>query len=484
MKIPALLTDLYQLTMLAGYHARQMHEEEAVFDLYFRNPPYRGSYAVFAGLQPALEYLENLQFSAEEINYLASLNLFKSSFLEWLRDFRFRGQVMAPPEGTVVFPHTPLLSIEGSLAEVQLVESALLNVVNFQTLVATKAARLSQVAGSGEVVEFGLRRAQGPDGALSVARAAAVGGVASTSNLLAGQLFGLPVKGTQAHSWVMAFASELEAFRAYTDSFPDSSVLLVDTYDTLKSGVPNAIKVASELRDKGHELLGIRLDSGDLAWLSREARKMLDTAGFPQIKILASNELDEAAIEAICHDGGRVDIYGVGARLATCAGEGGGALGGVYKLVEISGRPTLKATSDRAKAGLPGKKDLYRIADGRGDYLFDLITLQGEKVVCGDEVFDPENPDRSQRIPADIEFLEFRSLVMQAGVPLSKGEGLEVMAERCFQQLVRLPEGSLRRINPHRYKVSISRGLMQLRQQLLTEISEQLENPDIPSRLI
>jgi len=472
MKISALLTDLYQLTMLAGYHARGMHEQEAVFDLYFRRPPYRGSYAIFAGLQPALEYLRDLRFLPHEIEYLASLELFDDSFLEWLADFRFRGRVLAPVEGTPVFPHTPLLTLEGCLAEVQLVETVLLNIINFQTLVATKAARLSQAAAPAAVVDFGLRRAQGPDGALSVARAAAVGGVGATSNLLAGQRFGLPVKGTQAHSWVMAFDSELESFRAYAESFPDSCTLLVDTYDTLNSGVPNAILVAQELRENRQELVGIRLDSGDLAWLSRRARQMLDDAGFPQVKIVASNELDEDLIEAIRNDGGRVDIYGVGTKLAICAGEGGGALGGVYKLVSIGGRSTLKSTSDPAKGTLPGEKNLYRVQDACGRYLFDLITLKSEPVACGDEVFDPENPERSQRIPVGSVWVEIRKPVMAEGALLHEDEGFDALSERCSHQLKQLPDGSLRLLNPHRYKVSISRGLLQLRQELLAEISE------------
>jgi nicotinate phosphoribosyltransferase len=471
MAISALLTDLYQLTMLAGYHSRQMHEQRAAFDLYFRKAPYRGSYAVFAGLQPALQYLHDLRFKSEDIDYLASLDIFEESFLDWLSRFRFRGRVIAPCEGLPVFPYTPLLSLEGNLAEVQFVESALLNIINFQTLVATKAARLSLAAAPAVVVDFGLRRAQGPDGALSAARGAAVGGVGATSNLLAGQLFGLPVKGTQAHSWVMAFDDELTAFRAFAEKFPQSCVLLVDTYDTLKSGVPNAIRVAAELREKGFELTGIRLDSGDLAWLSREARKMFDTAGFPQVGIVASSDLDEWLIEAIRHDGGRVDIYGVGTRLVSCAGEGGGALGGVYKLVDISGRPTLKTTSDPAKASLPGRKDLYRVQDEQGISLFDLIALRGESIHVGDEVFDPENPERSQRIPVGAELVEIRRPVMDGGRQLCEEEGFESMAQRCRRQLARLPEGSLRLVNPHRYKVSISKGLLQLRQRLLAEIS-------------
>ncbi len=247
--LSALFTDLYELTMLAGYLEAGMQDTPAVFDLYFRQNPFHGSYAVFAGLEPALRYLENLRFTGEELAYLRNLRLFKPAFLDFLQDFRFRGRVAAPPEGTVVFANEPLLTVEGSLAEAQFVETALLNIVNFQTLIATKAARLATAAGEAAVIDFGLRRAQGPDGGLSVARAARIGGVASTSNVLAGMLFDLPLKGTHAHSWVMAFPDELSAFRAYAGCFPDSATLLVDTYDTLKSGLPNALIVARELRE-------------------------------------------------------------------------------------------------------------------------------------------------------------------------------------------------------------------------------------------
>lgn len=260
MHLSPLLTDLYELTMLAGYLEEGMADKPAVFDLYFRTNPFAGGYAVFAGLEPALDCLENLHFTPEEIDYLGSLGLFKPRFLAFLRTFRFRGTIKAPPEGTVVFANEPLLTVSGALAEVQLVETVLLNIINFQTLVATKAARICHAAAGAEVIEFGLRRAQGPDGGLSASRAACVGGVKGTSNVLAGMTYGLPVRGTHAHSWVQSFADELTAFRAYADAFPDSSVLLVDTYDTLKSGVPNAINVARELREKGHELRGIRLD--------------------------------------------------------------------------------------------------------------------------------------------------------------------------------------------------------------------------------
>ncbi len=467
----ALLTDLYELTMLAGYHDKGMHEQPAAFDLYYREAPFRGGFAIFAGLQPALDYLAGLQFSDDDLAYLDTLGLFNTLFLDYLAGFRFRGRVTAPREGEVVFPGLPLLTVEGTLAEAQFVETALLNIVNFQTLVATKAARLQLAAGDAEVIEFGLRRAQGPDGGMSVARAAAVGGVRSTSNVLAGLRFGLPVKGTHAHSWVMAFDDELTAFRAYASSFPDHSVLLVDTYDTLKSGLPNALVVARELREQGHELWGIRLDSGDLAYLSREARAMLDKAGFPGVRIVASNELDEYVIQSIRNEGGCIDIYGVGTRLATCAGPGGGALGGVYKLVESDGRPRMKVTSDPAKSTLPGRKRWLRAIDDSGRFLMDVLDLQdgeGEPFRPGQTAYDPADPRRRKTLPADCRLHDCRSVVMENGRALGETPGLSAMADYCVQRLQYLPQGSQRQINPHLYKVGISRRLLDLKSHLET----------------
>jgi len=460
---PALMTDLYQLTMLAGYFAEGMHQEPATFDLFFRTSPYQGSYAIFAGLEPVLDYLETLHFTPDELAYLEGLKLFRPEFLAFLAQFRFRGSVVAPREGEVVFPHEPLLTVEGTLAEAQFVETALLNIINFQTLVATKAARISHVAERSEVIEFGLRRAQGPDGGLSVARAAAIGGVKSTSNVWAGEVHDLPVKGTHAHSWVMAFPDELSAFRAYAECFPDSSVLLVDTYDTLSSGLPNAITVARELRSKGHELLGIRLDSGDLAYLSKAARRMLDEAGFPAVKIVASNELDEYVIDSIRHEGGRVDIYGVGTRLATCAGEGGGALGGVYKLVRCAGQPRLKTTSDLAKATLPDRKHLLRFIGADGRFELDLMTLPGEQLGTQDTIVDPTAPERHRPFPSGLHAEPLRREVMSKGKRLYPVQSLTEISSYCHQRLLLMPEGSLRLVNPHRYKVAISPGLAALR---------------------
>ncbi|AJE03738.1 nicotinate phosphoribosyltransferase [Geobacter pickeringii] len=470
MRYSPLLTDLYQLTMLAGYLEEGIADTPAVFDLFFRHNPFQGGYAVFAGLDPALSYLEGLRFAEDDLEYLQGLGLFRPAFIDFLRSFRFTGRITAMPEGTAVFANEPLLTIEAPLAQAQLVETALLNIINFQTLVATKGARIVHAAAGGTVLEFGLRRAQGPDGGVSEARAAYVGGVRSTSNVLAGKLFGIPVKGTHAHSWIMAFPDELTAFRKYAEVFPDNCVLLVDTYDTLQSGIPNALTVARELREQGHELVGVRIDSGDLAYLSRESRRAFDEAGFPDVKIVASNELDEYVIESMRSEGGRVDIYGVGTRLATCAGEGGGALGGVYKLVRIGDRPRLKVTSDIAKATLPDRKRLLRAVAPDGSFIQDVICLDAEEVLPGDTVYDPTNPLQYVTIPREARLVELRSTVMAEGVRTAPSPPLDDLADRTADQLARLPRGCLRFINPHRYKVSVSRRLNELRLQLMNEV--------------
>ncbi len=451
MRYSPLLTDLYELTMLAGYLQQGMVDKPAVFDLYFRTNPFEGGYAVFAGLETALENLRNLRFLPEELSYLRSLGLFPPEFLTYLQQFRFHGTIIAPPEGTVVFANEPLLSVSGTLAETQLVETMLLNTINFQTLVATKAARICHAAVGAEVFEFGLRRAQGPDGGLSAARAACIGGARGTSNVLAGMNYGLPVRGTHAHSWVQSFPDELTAFQAYADAFPETTILLVDTYDTLRSGVPNAITVARQLRQQGHTLRGIRLDSGDLAYLSREARRMLDESGFPEVRIVVSNEIDEQVIDSIRDEGGMVDIYGVGTKLATASGTGGVALGGVYKLVVFDGQPKMKMTSDIAKATLPGSKRVVRAVGPDGVFIQDVVCLDRDDVVeAGAMVYDPTNPLRHTTLPEPIRLVDLRQDVMRAGERTREPELLELMTERCRQQLRLLPAGCLRFVNPHR----------------------------------
>jgi len=475
----SLLMDLYELTMVAGYLREGKQDEPAAFDLSFRRNPFEGGYAIFAGLDPALDYLENLQFGAEELRYFESLDLFEDAALEWLRDFRFRGKVTAAAEGEVVFAHEPLLTVEGGLAETQLVETALLNMINFQTLIATKAARVALEADANAVVEFGARRAHGPDGALSASRAARIGGARATSNLLAGQAFGLPVAGTQAHAWIMAFPDELAAFRAYAAAFPKSCILLVDTYDTLRSGLPHAIEVATELRAQGHELRGIRLDSGDLAYLSREARRLLDDAGFPDVKILASNDLDEHVVASIRQEGGRIDVYGVGTRLVTAAGDRGGALGGVYKLVELGGRPRIKVSADRHKSTIPGRKKVWRLSetDDERHFALDVITAAGAAPESGHRVYDPTNPIRWTVVDAGLLVEDVRSVVMEEGKRVHAAKSLDDIAAYAQAQLARLPEGCQRLLNPHVYRVSLSAELHALREALIEAATAALPSP-------
>ena len=470
MRYSPLLTDLYELTMLAGYFELGMQEQPAVFDLFFRQNPFKGGYAVFAGLETALCYLEELAFNDQELSYLESLKIFRPHFISYLEGFRFKGSVSAAAEGRAVFAREPIVTVEGGLAEAQFVETALLNIINFQTLVATKAARINHAAGTASVLEFGLRRAQGPDGGLSGARAAYIGGVRCTSNVLAGKTYGIPVMGTHAHSWIMAFPDELTAFRRYAEVFPDSCVLLIDTYDTLESGLPNALIVAAELQAAGHALLGVRIDSGDLAYLSRQTRAVLDAAGFAGVKIVASNELDEYVIESIRAEGGRVDIYGVGTRLATCAGEGGGALGGVYKLVRVAEEPKLKLTSDLSKATIPDRKRVLRAVAPDGSFIQDVIAKDGEELAPGDLVYDPANPLQKVHIPPNAQFIEVRGAVMEHGSRCAPATLLANAADLCARELQLLPDGCHRFVNPHVYKVSISAGLNKLRLKLIAEV--------------
>lgn len=381
-----LLTDLYQLTMGQGYWAKGMAEREAVFHLFFRRVPFAEVGAIAAGLGPAIEFLTRLAFTNEETNYLASLNgtdgkpLFAPGYLTFLRDLKWKLDVHGVAEGEIVFPHEPLLRVQGPMLQCQLVETALLNIINFQTLVATKAARICEAAEGDPVVEFGLRRAQGPDGGMAASRAAFIGGCWATSNVLAGMRYGIPVKGTHAHSWVMSFDDELEAFDAYADAMPNNTLLLVDTYDTIK-GVKNAIKTGRKLRERGHELVGIRLDSGDLAALSREARTLLNEAGLHEAKIVASNELDETSIRELKADGARIDIWGVGTKLATAYDQP--ALGGVYKLGAIrdddgSWRYRVKLSNDLIKVSNPGILQIERTSDGDGRIVQDRLFNEAE----------------------------------------------------------------------------------------------------------
>jgi len=468
----ALLTDLYELTMALGYWREGRTEQEAAFHLYFRTAPFRGGYTVACGLEPALAYLERLHFTADDLAYLGTLRgaddlpLFPREFLDTLASMRLTVDVDMVAEGTVVFPNEPLVRVRGPLLQAQIVETALLTHIGFPTLVATKAARMCLAAGGGEVLEFGLRRAQGPDGGLSASRAAYVGGCSSTSNVLAGQCFGIPVKGTHAHSWVMVFDDELDAFTAYADAMPNNVVFLVDTYDTL-DGVRHAIEVGRGLRARGHRLLGVRLDSGDLAYLSVEARRLLDAAGFTDTAILATNELDEHLIESLRQQGAAITVWGVGTRLATAYDQP--SLGAVYKLTAIrdaSGdwTPRVKVSEQAAKTTNPGLLQVRRYLESRpratrgayaGDMLIDeLSPPNGEATMV-----DPLDLTRRKRFAADVPYTLLLQPAMRGGSRVREPETLSVARDRVQKELAGFHAGIKRLVNPHRYPVGLERGL-------------------------
>ena len=476
-----LLTDLYQLTMLAGYFDHQKLQQKSCFELYFRRLPFQGGFCVAAGLETALDYLENVRFTESELDYLRSLELFCPEFLTWLEDFRFTGTVLAVQEGELVFPNEPILSIRAPLPEAQLVESALLNIINFQTLIATKAARISLASRGGQVLEFGLRRAQGIDGSLAASRAAYLGGCQASSNTLAGQLYGIPVKGTHAHSWIMSFNTELEAFRAYAQTFPESCILLVDTFDTLKSGLPNAIVVARELASTGHRLAGIRLDSGDLAQLSIEARRMLDEAGFEDAVIVASNDLDEHTIHSLLEKGARIDVWGVGTNLVTAKDEP--ALGGVYKLVASDNGlgdylPKIKISSNPVKTTTPGLKQVYRVTDQDGQMIGDCQTLEGELVPEEIDSFSVSADGKSRSLAGS--FRPLLSEVMTNGKTGPRESSLALAQQRCREELSKLPEAYKRLVNPEKYWVGLSPNLSLQKVTMMknAELNSSAKSPD------
>ena len=470
-----LLTDLYQLTMGQGYFTEGRHTERAVFDVFFR-PNKLITYSVAAGMEQAAEYLENLHFDGEDIDYLRSLGIFTEDYLSCLRDLCFTGDVTAVREGEIVFPYEPILSVSAPMLEAQLVETALLTFINHQTLIASKAAKICAAAGGG-VMEFGLRRAQGADAGIYGARAAMIGGCVGTSNVYAGKLFDVPVSGTMAHSWVMNFPSELEAFRAYAKSFPDNCLLLVDTYDTLRSGVPNAVTVFRELRAAGHEPKGIRLDSGDLAYLSKAARAMLDEAGFENAVICASGDLDETLIRSLKAQGARIDTWGVGTKLITSADMP--ALGGVYKLAAVyeGGRevPKIKLSDTTEKITNPGVKEVYRLYDrSTGKAIADLITRAGEKI---DEtrpltIFHPVDTWKRMTL-TDFTVRRLREPLFAAGKRVAPRYSLAEIAAYRAREQGNFWEEYLRQDMPHIYKVDLSDELYRLKKQLVEHFGAQ-----------
>jgi nicotinate phosphoribosyltransferase len=474
-----MMTDLYQLTMMYGYYRFGMTKNEAVFDLFFRNRE-NSAYAIMAGTESVIDYINNLRFEEDDLDYLRSLNLFDEGFLKELKNLRFTGEIYGMPEGEVVFPYEPLLRVRAPIMQAQLVETALLNLVNHQTLIATKAARVVYAAAGDDVMEFGLRRAQGPDAGIYGARAAMIGGCTATSNVLTGQMFHVGVKGTHAHSWVMSFPTELDAFRAYAEIFPTSCLLLVDTYDTLRSGVPNAITVFNELREKGCRPVGIRLDSGDLAYLSKKARQMLDEAGHPDTKIFASGDLDETVIRDLKAQGAKIDVWGVGTKLITsldCP-----ALGGVYKLAAeiIDGvvYPKIKLSENVVKLTNPGYKKVLRLYDKKnGMALADLIALDDETI---DEtkplrIVHPEQRYKTKLL-TNFSVREMLVPLFVNGEQVYASPAVSEIQAYSRRELATFWEESKRLLNPHEYKVDLSDRLYELKQKLIGEFSKAHES--------
>ena len=469
-----MMTDLYQLTMMYGYYRYGMAENEGIFDLFYRQNRKNSAFAVMAGTESVIDYINNLRFTEDDIAYLKSLDLFDDGFLSRLNNMRFTGEIFGMPEGTVVFPHEPLIRVRAPMIEAQLIETAILNLVNHQTLIATKANRVCYAAKGGSVLEFGLRRAQGPDAGIYGARAAIVGGCTATSNVLSGQMFDIPVKGTHAHSWVMSFNNELEAFRAYADVFPDSCMLLVDTYDTLKSGMPNAIKVFDELSAKGYAPVGIRLDSGDLAYLSKQARKMLDDAGYKDAKIFASGDLDETVIYDLKVQGACIDVWGVGTKLITSNDYS--ALGGVYKLSAevVNGKmiPKMKLSDNPQKTTLPGYKKVFRLYGRQNKAMADLISLNHETVDDSKplKLYHPEYSYKTT-ILRDFTVRELLAPLFIDGKQVYECPPLSQIQAYAESEMNSLWDESKRLLNPHEYKVDISDELYDLRKRLIWKLA-------------
>lgn len=472
-----LLTDLYELTMMQGYFERK-ENETVVFDMFFRSNPNKSGYSIAAGLDQVIQYVKNLNFTYEDVEYLRSLNIFSEEFLDYLSGFHFSGSIFAILEGSVVFPKEPLLKVVAPIMEAQLVETAILNIINHQSLIATKAARVVYAADGDGIMEFGLRRAQGPDAGLYGARAAMIGGCIGTSNVLAGQLFDVPVKGTHAHSWIMSFQDEYTAFKTYANLYPSACILLVDTYDTLKSGVPNAIRVFKEMREAGMPLTnyGIRLDSGDLAYLSKKARKMLDEAGFEDAVISASNDLDEFLIHDLKIQGAKITSWGVGTNLITskdCP-----SFGGVYKLAAIQQEDgtflsKIKVSENTEKITNPGNKTIYRIYDKEtGKMRADLICFADETYDESQNLllFDPIEPWKKTKLAGgSYTMKEILIPIFVNGQCVYESPTVMEIADFCKQEKETLWDETKRLFNPHKVYVDLSQKLYDEKQRLLNE---------------
>ena len=477
-----LMTDLYELTMMQGYFKNKDRNETVIFDAFYRNNPMDSGYAICAGLEQVIEYINNLHFSDEDLSYLRSLGIFEEDFLEYLKDFRFSGDIYAIPEGSVMFPREPMVKVIAPIMEAQLVETAILNLINHQSLIATKTSRVCYAARGDGIMEFGLRRAQGPDAGIYGARAAMIGGCVGTSNVLAGRLFDVPVKGTHAHSWIMSFPDEYTAFKTYAKLYPSARILLVDTYDTLKSGVPNAIRVFTEMRNSGVPLTfyGIRLDSGDLAYLSKKARRMLDAAGFPDAVISASNDLDEYLIDSLKVQGCQITSWGVGTHLITS--KDWPSFGGVYKLAAIQDSktgefiPKIKLSENSEKVTNPGNKTIYRIYEAdTGKIKADLICLVDESFSEDDPLilFDPNEPWKKTKLePGTYRMREMMIPVFRKGECVYHSPKVMEIREYCSAELDTLWEETRRLVNPHGVYVDLSQKLYDMKIQLLNQMSQ------------
>lgn len=475
-----LLTDLYEMTMMQGYF-KSNNNRTVIFDAFYRSNPSDGGYAICAGVEQVIDYIENLHFEAEDINYLRSLKIFDEDFLEYLANFKFSGDIYAIMEGSVIFPREPLIKVVAPIMEAQLIETAILNIINHQCLIATKASRVCYAAEGDGVMEFGLRRAQGPDSGTYGARAAIIGGCKGTSNVLAGQLFDVPVLGTHAHSWIMSFPDEYTAFKTYAKLYPSACTLLVDTYDTLRSGIPNAIKVFTEMREEGIELThyGIRMDSGDLAYLSKEARRMLDDAGFTDAVISASNDLDEYLIQSLKSQGATITSWGVGTHLITskdCP-----AFGGVYKLAAIQSEdgsfiPKIKLSENTEKVTNPGNKTIYRIYDNDSNKIkADLICLDGEVFDENEDMklFDPNEPWKKTTLPGgSYHMKELLVKFIEKGQRVYTSPCVLEIRDYCNREKETLWEENKRFVNPSKIHVDLSQKLYDMKQELLNEISQ------------
>lgn len=452
--------------MAQGYFYSDKKEDVATFDYFYRSNPFNGGFTVFAGLSDFLELLEDFKYSSADIEYLEGLG-FRPEFLTFLSEFNFSGNIRSVKEGEIVFPNEPILTVEGNIIECQLIESLLLNILNFETMIATKAFRIKMVAGDRAFSDFGLRRAQG-FGAIHASRAAIIGGATSTSNVLAGKMFNIPVSGTMAHSWVQSFDNELEAFRAYSLAHPKNTVLLVDTYDTLKSGVPHAIAIAKEMETKGQRLQAIRLDSGDLAYLSKKVRRMLKNAGLDYVKIIASNQLDEFVIKSLLKDqNAAIDAFGVGTSLVT--GNPDAALDGVYKLSQANATPKMKLSENIVKTTLPGKKQLVRYFDNNGKFYRDAILLDSEIPSNTDTVYHPVYANKYS-VVKNLKYEILLNEVVRNGKRLPQEKSAKIIHNYVLNRAQLLPLEHKRFISPHIYKVGISNKLMLTRNALANEL--------------